>query len=150
MVGAQTESESEIGAEFARSDEFGGPPSLGPAFTQGPPPGGGYFVPRQVNAMVDGRIFAFASAHSFSLAQARWRTDGPPALRGLEQERDRLRLLLRSAGEARSGRLFFFNPRVWIPAVWFVLEMTVVLLLIEGLSYAWLRRRRAWPGHAVA
>ncbi len=106
-----------------------------------------YAVPSNfAMALVDGRVSAPSSVEDFDHAQLWWRRHTSDELSAIAQQREAMRGLLASAGQARSGRLFFFNPHVYWPAVLLVLPWVPLLLLIDAMAYGLVRRRRTYPG----
>lgn len=127
----------------------------------------GFPTPRDVFAMVDGRIWGLGSTAiplklvdqdlakkdeftQFKYAKNEWRDRGPLALSGVVRQRRNLAGLLDRIGEARHGRLFFPNPVLVVsaeaPTIFFIL----ILLGVDGITYALTRRRRTLPGRALA
>ena len=111
-----------------------------------------YVVPREygVFAMVDGRTYIFGTAHTIIQARDAWRTRSEKSVREIDREITGFRGLLHAASEARQGRLFFFNSDVYGDAIAWTIVFLPALLLLDAISFALFRRKRAWPGLEVA
>jgi hypothetical protein len=103
-----------------------------------------------VSAYVDGRIWGIYTAETFAEAKKAWIEKAGKALGRIDPQREGLNGLLASAEEARSGRLFFFNPRVYADAVIWAILFMPVLLTLNSVAFAWRRRRPVWPSRQIA
>lgn len=103
-----------------------------------------------VAAYVDGRIWGVNVADNFAEAKKTWAERAGKALGRIDPQREGLNGLLASAREARSGRLFFFNPRVYGEAVFWSIVFMPVLLTLNAVAFNWRRRRPVWPSRQIA
>jgi hypothetical protein len=95
--------------------------------------------------MVDGRTYGLSAEADFSHAVLDWRKSAK-ALGAIAKQKQQMNILLESAAQARSGRLFFFNRRVYSGAILMVPLFLPVLVIAEAIASALFRRRRTWPG----
>jgi len=113
------------------------------------PTGDYFFVPRSVMAMVDGRIWGMDTVQGFAKAKAEW-ANADKYAGDIDVERRKFEGLLASADEARSGRLFFFNPDVYRDPVCWTIVFMPLLLIVDGIVSGLVRRRPSWRGRALA
>jgi hypothetical protein len=112
----------------------------------GRPPLPYFIIPSEsVIVMVDGRTYGLSAEADFSHAVLDWRKSAK-ALGAIAKQKQQMNILLESAAQARSGRLFFFNRRVYSGAILMVPLFLPVLVIAEAIASALFRRRRTWPG----
>lgn len=127
-----------------------------------------FLLPLGGMAMVDGRIWGLGSTHvpldlgawqralslgqvsEFSIAKTQWAKQTPASLKTLREQRTSMRDLLVRVDEAHAGRIFFPNTYLLLSAEMPTLLFIPVLLLLDGITFAVVRRRRTWPGRALA
>jgi len=103
-----------------------------------------------VYAMVDGRVYGLQSEIEFSHAVLWWRRHESDALAAIAKERANMTLLLGAANQARSGRLFFFNPAVFGEALCWLIVFMPILFIIDAGVFILIKRNRSWPGWVKA
>jgi len=112
---------------------------------QGPKPGFFIVPSNYVSAYVDGRIWGVYTEDQFSGAKRAWSERAIEALAQIGPQREGLKGLLASAKEAQSGRLFFFNSRVYSEAVVWAILFMPILLFLNSMAFRWGQRRPVWP-----
>jgi len=112
---------------------------------------GEFLVPsRFIYAVVDGRIWSLERVMTLAEAKAIWRERAAAAIASTERNQERLASLLGHAQEATSGRLFYFNRRVYRPVIDWTLGFLPFLLAADLIAYRIGRRRTLWRRRAMA
>jgi hypothetical protein len=112
---------------------------------------GTLIVPHQVIfAMVDGRIMCLEHAKDLSSAKSKWLSHLPKALASLKFRRNQSSRLLGAIGEAREGRLIFFNQHFSNEVANMTITFIAFLLLLQSIAFRIGCRRTHWPRRASA
>ncbi|HTQ11051.1 MAG TPA: hypothetical protein VMI31_13375 [Fimbriimonadaceae bacterium] len=96
-----------------------------------------------VFAEVDGRVWALLTSSSLINAKVEWLAKGPNDLAAIDRQQASLSQLLVSARQAQTGRLFFFDPRVYGEAL-VGLPLVLPLFLLDLAGYLASASRRRW------
>ncbi|MFI5387465.1 MAG: hypothetical protein ACHQ50_15260 [Fimbriimonadales bacterium] len=114
--------------------------------------GGPYVVPRQYGAFVeiDGRTDVLETMARFEDAKRAWSTTGPKILAQLGPEQANFRTLLNNASAAKGGRLFFFEPNLYLETVFATIWLLPLFLIIDWLAALTARPKRHWPRRVLA
>lgn len=107
-------------------------------------------VPSYAYAMVDGRIGGLEPVRSFAEAKKAWAKNASHSLRAVEHDREGLQSLVAAAGEAQSGRIFFFDPALSVTSVAVTAWFLPVLFILDWAAFASTRRKRVWPVRSLA
>jgi hypothetical protein len=114
--------------------------------------GGDYVIPRKYGAfaMVHGSLTVFETMASFEDAKKAWAENGPSIAADLTREHADMVGLLRGADQARAGRLFFYNPELYMEPVFGTLFLLPFLLLLDWVGVVIAKPRRSWPKRRLA
>ena len=113
---------------------------------------GKFVVPREygVFAEVDGRLWTLETVGTFEEAKKRWTDLGSKGLAEVKFHLAGFRSIEQNASQAMAGRLFFFDPDMYLETVFLTLILLPLFLLIDGIV-TWMARPRRRPrARAVA
>ena len=104
-----------------------------------------YIIPgSSVSGYVDGRVWGpEVEVLTLKEAQNSWKENADRALQSIPRAENDLNVLLASAQEARSGRLFFLNRDVYSETDASIITFTPALLIFDWVLYVTGRRRKA-------
>lgn len=113
---------------------------------------GSFVVPREygVFAEVDGRIWALETVGTFEEAKKKWAELGSNGLGEVTSHLAGFRSIERNASAAMAGRLFFFNPDMYLETVFFTLILLPLFLLIDGIATWTTRPKRRSRARVIA
>jgi hypothetical protein len=97
-----------------------------------------------------GGLQALQGAATFAEARKRWAEASTHSLASIGQSRHELLKMLTNIHQAENGRIFFFNGRVSAELVSTTLVFLPGLLLLDAITFAFVRRKRAWPVPGLA
>jgi hypothetical protein len=100
--------------------------------------------------MPDGRFWGIDSISSLAEAKKTWSAVDDTTLPSIAYERLELTSLLVRVHEAQSGRLFFPNARLVSETTSWTIVFLPGLFIIDWLTFALIRKKRAWPVRGIA
>ncbi|MBN9503678.1 MAG: hypothetical protein BGO01_04905 [Armatimonadetes bacterium 55-13] len=110
-----------------------------------------YIVPGSVIFVTPSKpLWFFQQEDRFDVARKRWAASGPSTQKAIQGARDEINLYLAAIAQARSGRIFFFDSRVYGKPVVLTLLFLPALLLLEAVAYNRSRRRSPLPVRVIA
>ena len=99
-------------------------------------PGGKFVVPRESGSfvMVDGRCWVFETVDSFTTAKMMWQKYGKTNQADLEELDRQFKVLRSHVSEAKQGRLFFFEPTLYMGTVFATLFLLPIFLIVDWIG----------------
>lgn len=112
---------------------------------------GGVVTPSSfIYSMPDGRFWGIQETPSFKDAKVTWSRVDKTTIPGIASQRQSLTALLARVEEARSGRLFFNNGFLLLNAAGWIIVFMPVFFVIDAITFASVKRKRAWPVRGIA
>ncbi|MHB8636158.1 MAG: HAAS signaling domain-containing protein [Fimbriimonadaceae bacterium] len=114
--------------------------------------GGAYVVPREYGffAEVNGGLSVLETMARFEDAKKAWSETGAKELKEITSERTSFGALLNEAIAARNGRLFFFDPDLYLQTMIGTVVLLPLFLLLDWIAVRSARPRRRWMTKALA
>jgi len=125
-----------------------GPAVLGATMDRG----GRFVVPRKYGAFfeINGGSAVLETMDRFEDAKKAWAESGPSIMSDLNKAYPRFVALFAKGQDAKAGKLFFFEPTLYMETVIGTIVLLPLFLILDWIAAFNARPKRRWPRRAIA